>query len=291
MKPTPFIKWVGGKRQLLKEILPRIPHDCTTYIEPFIGGGAVMWNINTQQYSKIIINDYNSELVNCYRVIQQSPEKLIQELDKHINDKQYYLELRNLDRNSDFTQMCSIFRASRFIFLNKTGFNGLYRVNSNNQMNVPYGKNPTATIYEIDNIFACSKHLQNIVILNGSFEHIKEHITDNTFVYLDPPYFPISQTADFTTYTDIGFGYNQQMQLKELCDFIDSKKCKFIQSNSHSPIAFDMYSKYNIVEVYANRAINCDAAGRSKMKEILVINYDTNYDKERYCLDKFSLLF
>lgn len=268
---TPFIKWVGGKRQLMKEIKQYLPKEFNQYFEPFIGGGAVFFELKRENS---FINDYNPELTNLYEVIKTNPKALIRDLKKHINTEEYYYALRALDRNPVvFKSLSKVERASRFIFLNKTGFNGLYRVNSKGQNNVPYGKNPNARIVDEENILACSTALKKTIITTGDFEKIKPHIKKGDLVYLDPPYVPVNATSSFTGYTDQGFKEDMQIRLKEFCDYIDSIGAFFMLSNSYTKFILDLYSEYTIQIVEANRALNCKAAGRGKINEVLVMNY------------------
>ncbi len=267
----PVIKWVGGKRQLIDEIKKNLPKNFNRYFEPFIGGGAVFFALKR---TDSVINDYNPELTNMYEVIRDTPKKLIKELQKHQNNEEYYYKLRALDREpKQYAKLSKVERAGRFIFLNKTGYNGLYRVNKKGQNNVPYGKYKNPAIFEENNILECSKLLQKTTILTGDFENIKEHIKKGDFVYFDPPYVPLNTTSNFTAYTDKGFDDDMQFRLKELCDYIDRIGAYFLLSNSYTDFILDLYKDYNIVTVEANRAVNCKSTGRGKVKEVLVRNY------------------
>lgn len=273
---TPFIKWVGGKRQLMKDIKQYLPKEFNQYFEPFIGGGAVFFELKRENS---FINDYNPELTNLYEVIKTNPKALIRDLKKHINTEEYYYAIRALDRDpAVFKSLSKVERASRFIFLNKTGFNGLYRVNSKGQNNVPYGKNPNAKIVDEENILACSAALKKTIITTGDFEKIKSHLKKGDFVYLDPPYVPVNATSSFTGYTDQGFDEDMQIRLKEFCDYIDSIGAFFMLSNSYTKFILDLYSEYTIQVVEANRALNCKASGRGKINEVLVMNYQIDGD-------------
>jgi len=270
-KARPFIKWVGGKRQLLDVIKKHIPKDFERYFEPFVGGGALFFEI---QKEKSFINDYNPELTNLYEVVKTNPNDLIKDLQKHKNEEDYYYHLRSLDRDpAKYKKLSRVQRASRFIFLNKTGYNGLYRVNKKGYNNVPYGRYKNPTIFDEENILECSKLLQSTIITTGDFENIKEFVKEGDFIYLDPPYVPLNATSNFTAYTDRGFDNDMQFRLKELCDFINSKGANFLQSNSHTDFVLDLYKDYEIVTVEANRSLNCKAEGRGKIREVLVKNY------------------
>lgn len=267
----PVIKWVGGKRQLMTKIKEYMPREYNNYFEPFIGGGAVFFELKKENSH---INDYNPELTNLYEVIKTKPEALIKDLSKHENSSEYYYAMRELDRKPNFKRMSKVKRASRFIYLNKTGFNGLYRVNQKGQNNVPYGRYANPTILDADNIRACSEALQTTTITTGDFENIKAHVKEGDFVYFDPPYAPLSATSNFTAYTDKGFDDDMQFRLKELCDYIDSIGAYFMLSNSYTGFILDLYSDYTIKTVEANRALNCKATGRGKINEVLVMNYE-----------------
>ena len=267
----PVIKWVGGKRQLINDIKTNMPEKYNRYFEPFIGGAALFFELKPEN---AFINDYNHELTNLYEIIKTKPNELIKDLKKHKNNEDYYYSLRKLDREpTKYKRMSKVKKASRFIFLNKTGYNGLYRVNQKGQNNVPYGRYSNPTIFEEDNILECSKYLQSATITTGDFENIKEHIKEGDFVYFDPPYVPLNATSNFTAYTDKGFDDDMQFRLKELCDYIDSIGAYFLLSNSYTEFILDLYKDYQIVTVEANRALNCKASGRGKIKEVLVKNY------------------
>jgi len=272
-KPKPFIKWVGGKRQLLPELLHYLPPHILDYYEPFIGGGALLWTLEPQQLRSITVNDYNAELINVYQMVKDKPQQLLASLAKHRNTETYYYELRALDRQANYNRRSKITRASRFIYLNKTGYNGLYRVNSSGQHNVPFGRYANPAIVDPDTIYACSAFLQHVQLMQGDFDAIQPLLTADAFVYLDPPYAPVSATANFTSYTDQGFDQSMQQRLKEFCDYIDSIGAKFMLSNSAAPLIYELYKDYQIVEVQANRAVNSKASGRGKVTELIVRNY------------------
>ncbi|RXJ56452.1 DNA adenine methylase [Candidatus Marinarcus aquaticus] len=267
----PVIKWVGGKRQLLNELKKYMPEKFNTYFEPFIGGGALFFDLKLE---KSFINDYNSELTNLYEIIKNNPKELIKDLGKHQNNADYYYKIRALDRTpTKYKRLTNIKKASRFIYLNKTGFNGLYRVNKSGQFNVPFGKYKNPNYADFDNIFACSDLLQETTILNGDFEIIKPYICKGDFIYFDPPYVPLNETSSFTEYTDKGFDEDMQFRLKELCDYIHSIGAFFMLSNSYTDYIKDLYNEYELITVQANRALNCKASGRGKINEYIVVNY------------------
>ena len=270
---SPILKWVGGKRQLLSEIIPLIDESCDNYVEPFIGGGAVLFRL---QPKKAIINDYNTELINVYRTVRDDLDSLVALLKKHekYNSSDYYYEVRALDRTPDFDKMSNSEKAARIIYLNKTCYNGLYRVNSLGQFNSPYGKYKNPNIVNEVVLRAISKYLNGneISIRSGDYKDVLNDIEKNSFVYLDPPYMPISSSSSFTGYTEGGFGYDKQVELKEECDKLNSKGVHFLQSNSDCEEIRELYKAYRIKIVKANRAINSDAKKRGQINEVLIYN-------------------
>lgn len=272
---SPILKWVGGKRQLLDEILPLVPK-YTTYVEPFVGGGALFFEL---QPSKALINDFNNELINVYQTIKDNPELLIESLLQHKekNTHDYFYELRELDRNPEvYGKLSNVDKASRVIYLNKTCYNGLYRVNASGQFNSPYGKYKNPNIVNDIVIRAISDYLKKnkITILNGDYKYALENLGKGTFVYLDPPYMPISSSASFTGYTENGFDENMQTELKNECDKLNSKGIKFLQSNSDCKFIRDLYKGYNIKTIKAKRSINSKGDKRGDINELLIFNYD-----------------
>ncbi len=266
----PVIKWVGGKRQLLNELIELLPTKYNRYFEPFIGGGALFFSL---KHENSFISDYNQELTNLYITIRDNLEDLIEELKKHKNEEEYYYKIRALDRDKKkYKRLSNVKKASRFIYLNKTGFNGLYRVNRAGEHNVPYGRYKNPKWLDEENLRECSKLLSNTEIETGDFEIIKNRVQKGDFVYFDPPYVPLNNTS-FTSYTHNGFDSDMQVRLKELCDYIDSIGAYFMLSNSYTDYILDLYKEYDIKTVMANRAVNCKANGRGKIKEVVVINY------------------
>lgn len=276
IKPQPFLKWAGGKRQLLPTMRKYIPAKYTDYYEPFIGAGAVLFDL---QPKKGIINDTNSELINCYQVIRDKPKELLKLCQQHQqnNSKEYYYQLREQDRRDDFPDLSPIKRAARIIYLNKTCFNGLFRVNSNDQFNVPYGKYKNPTIADATVILAISTYLNTaqINILNGDFEQAVTTATKGAFIYFDPPYHPLSDTSSFTGYSSNGFGKEAQIRLKQLCDNLTDRGCQILVSNSAALFIKSLYddARYEVIEVKATRAINTVASKRGRINEVLIRNY------------------
>ena len=271
----PFLKWAGGKRQLLPAIQEYLPAEYNEYYEPFIGAGAVLFSL---QPMKGTINDTNSELINCYRVIKEQPEELLALCQQHQshNSKEYYYKLREQDRQADFKERTSVERAARIIYLNKTCFNGLFRVNSSGQFNVPYGKYKNPVIADPAVIKAISTYLNRaqICILNGDFERAVATANQGAFIYFDPPYHPLSDTSSFTGYSMNGFGEAEQTRLKEVCDELTQRGCKVLVSNSSAPFIKSLYDapQYEIIEVKASRAINVVSSKRGKIDEVLIYN-------------------
>lgn len=268
---TPILKWVGGKRQLLTEIIPLINKKCSTYVEPFLGGGAILFEI---QPNKAIINDLNRELINVYLTVRDFPEELIAELKNHdeYNLENYFYELRSIDRTPEYENMTNIGKAARVIYLNKTCYNGLYRVNSAGQFNSPYGKYKNPNIVNAPTIRAMSKYLKNknIDIHQGDYKDVLRGLGKGTFVYLDPPYMPISSSSSFTGYTENGFSYKQQVELRDECDKLRANRISFLQSNSDCPEIRELYREYDIRIVQAKRRINSKAMCRGEISELLI---------------------
>lgn len=277
----PFLKWAGGKRQLMPEIRKQIPAKFNRYFEPFVGGGAVLFDI---QPKTGLINDANKELANCYKVIKEKPEELLKDIQNHENTEDYFYKLRGLDREAEFNTLTDVQRASRIIFLNKTCFNGLFRVNSRGQFNVPFGNYENPLIVNHIVINAISKYLNdnNIEIINGDFSNAVKTATKGDFVYFDPPYDPVSDTASFTGYNLDKFDRNEQQRLKEVVDDLTRRKCKVLLSNSATDFIKELYEEnYYIIDiVYANRNINSVGTGRGKVSEVLIRNYKV-IDKQK----------
>lgn len=275
----PFLKWAGGKRQLLPVIKEYLPQKFTQYYEPFIGAGAVLFSL---QPKKSVINDTNGELINCYQVIKDHPEKLLELCQQHRenNSKEYFYLLREQDRRNDFKERSPQERAARIIYLNKTCFNGLFRVNSSGQFNVPYGNYSNPVIADPAVIRSVSAYLnqRNVRILQGDFAKAVATARKGAFIYFDPPYHPVSDTSSFTGYSVNGFGEQEQIRLKEVCDKLTERGCQVLVSNSSASLIKELYSdpNYKIVEVKAKRAINAVASRRGRINELLIHNkYDS----------------
>lgn len=278
----PFLKWAGGKRQLLPHIRKYTPRKLNrTYYEPFVGAGAVLFDL---QPSKAKINDANSELINCYAVIKHEVDALIEHAQTHKTDSSdYYYKIRGLDRSPEYAELTPVERASRIIFLNKTCYNGLFRVNSQGQFNVPYGSYKNPTLVDDIIIKAISNYLnQNkITITNLDFEEAVSDAKKGDFVYFDPPYDPVSDTSSFTGYNLDKFGKDEQRRLKNVYAQLTQKGCQVMLSNSATDFIRDLYQEYTVITIPANRSINSVATGRGRIDELLILNYAPTV-QERY---------
>ena len=266
----PIVKWVGGKRQLMFELLKNMPKSYNRYFEPFIGGGALFFALQPQNG---YISDMNEELINLYTVVKDDVYKLIDDLNKHKVSKEYFLKIRNLDRTEKYNSLSDVKKASRFIYLNRTCFNGMYRVNSQGQFNVPFGNYKNPRIVDAENLINCSKLLKNTEICCADFSEILNKVQKGDFVYFDPPYVPLNETSSFTSYTKDGFDLDMQFKLRDVCDELDSMGVMFMLSNSDTKLVNELYSNYEIKKVFASRAINANGNGRGKITEVLVRNY------------------
>ncbi|MFN6465215.1 MAG: DNA adenine methylase [Nostoc sp. DedVER02] len=270
----PFLKWAGGKRQIVPLIENNLPinYNYQTYYEPFIGGGAVLF---TLQPKRAVINDSNTELINCFEVIRDSVDELIENLKTHKNNEDYYYRIRDWDRQESFQNRTPVERASRIIFLNKTCYNGLFRVNSQGQFNVPFGKYKNPNILDLAVLKAVSKYLNEnqITISNLDFQDVLKNAKKGDFVYLDPPYDPVSDTASFTSYSVNRFNKDEQIRLKETFDNLDKRGCKALLSNAYTNFIKDLYKDYEQIKISAIRNINSNAKKRGEVDEILVKNY------------------
>jgi len=276
----PYLKWAGGKRQLLKDIMNNLPKGISnyTYYEPFIGAGALFFEL---QPKKAVINDFNEQLILTYNVIKEDVEKLIVLLKKYQqkNEKEYYYEIRNIDRNSKiFNKLSNVEKAARLIFLNKTCFNGLYRVNSQGLFNVPYGKYKNPAICEEIVLRQISIYLNsnNISISNNDFEHAVSSADKKSFIYFDPPYHSPDKT-NFTGYQANGFSDEEQERLRNVMIKMTNRGVKCLLSNSDTDFIRELYNHnlFEIVSVQAKRAINSDSAGRGSVNEVLIKNWKT----------------
>lgn len=272
----PFIKWVGGKTQLLEQLEKHTPEKFGSYFEPFLGGGALFFALKPE---KAVINDLNSRLINLYRFLRNDIDKLVSELKfleskylvlNHEQRKDFYYKMRDIYNS---TQDESIRQSAILLFLNKTCFNGIYRENSKGEFNVPFGKNNMKSLFDIEQLREASLSLQSATILNGSYQESLLNVQAGDFVYLDPPYFPLSATSSFTKYTGDDFGYNAQLELRDTFIKLHNQGCYVMLSNSDAKEVRELYKDFKQYEVLANRALNCKANGRGKIKELIITSY------------------
>ena len=344
MKATPFVKWVGGKSQLAGIIQGRLPTKINRYYEPFVGGGAIFFNLqdaglieshesflsdinlnlldtyitvrddvgtlitrleqlkkqidtNFNMLRNMLIRDYKNELINEYKAYLKKQKNLIQaklgsppnpafvqklsDLQDEFNEtnllffsrKMIFDELKNADRSPDFKIWSALDRATRFIFLNKTGFNGVYRENSKGHFNTPFGDQKNPNICDKNNSIKCNEALQGVSIDNRFYCEIENDLQEGDFVYFDPPYVPLSSTSNFTGYTANSFDMDEQGRLRDMCIRLDKKGIKFMQSNSNAKSVKEFYEDFTIEEVDATRLINSDASSRGNVKEVIITNY------------------
>jgi DNA adenine methylase len=266
----PFLKWVGGKRQLLGELLPRLPSKFNRYFEPFVGGGALFF---AAQPARAFLSDTNAELINAYTVVREAPDLLIRDLKRHVYERDYFYDLRGADRKVGFSRWSAVRRASRLIYLNRTCFNGLYRVSSQGFFNAPFGRYVNPRIVDAENLRACSQALNGVSIDLRDFTETCAMARRGDFVYLDPPYIPLSRTAAFTSYGKLGFDISMQASLAGICRMLDRRGVKFMLSNSSAPEVFDLYRGFKIDLVDATRALNSNPSRRGAIKEVVVTNY------------------
>ena len=275
----PILKWAGGKRQLLSIINPLIPGFSGRYYEPFVGGGAVVFSL---QPSKAMLNDFNSEIIRLYKVVKDKPEELVDllrepELNSRKRGGEYYYLVRNLDREEkSYGLLTDEERAARTLFLNRTCYNGLYRVNKKGQFNTPVGryKNPEICCETAIDQMSVYFRTNDITFTVGDYGKAIENAQKNDFVYLDPPYYPISRTASFTDYTMDGFGKSDQERLHEDCEKLNKKGVRFLQSNSDCELIRDLYKGYIIKPVPVKRSINAIGTKRNGAIEVLIANYE-----------------
>lgn len=270
---APVVKWVGGKRQLLSEIEPLFPKRYTTYCEPFVGGGAVLFS---KQPRHAVINDLNKDLITTYLVIRDDVRTLIELLKQYENTADYFYKVRDLDRDKEqYSQLSSVEKAARLLYLNKTCYNGLFRVNSSGEFNSPFGNYKNPNIVNEPVLLAVNKYFCNndIAFYSEDFASTLKRIKRGAFVYLDPPYDPVSDTSSFTGYNKGGFDRKEQIRLKNCCDELSANGIKFMLSNSSTDFIKELYNNYNITTVNANRAINSNGQKRGKVEEVIIRNY------------------
>ena len=311
-KAKPFIKWVGGKGQLIGQLEALLPADFgrrrnVTYIEPFVGGGAMLFHM-LQAYENIkhaVINDINPDLTACYKTVRDQPHELIRSLAAIQDDyyavtdedakKEYYLSVRERfnSKSSDPVENTTL-----FFFLNRTCFNGLYRVNKSGKFNVPFGRYTRPLICDAETILADSEILQRTDILTGDFEQTLLHVHGDAFFYFDPPYRPLSSTSSFNDYAKEAFGDAEQIRLKQFCDRLNDANIPFMLSNSDclgkdgtDRFFDDLFTDYQMDRVWATRNVNANASKRGKLTEILVRNYalPKEHDRTLQTIDQLKL--
>jgi len=262
--PRPFLKWVGGKRQLIPSLVRRLPRRLDVYHEPFIGGGALFFHLRPQT---AVLADANLRLVRTYRAVRDQVDGIIELLSGYPYEKGFYLETRarDIDRASDVEV------AAWFIYLNRTGFNGLYRVNRRNKFNVPFGRYKRPVICDEQNLRACSEALRGAAIVHQDFSCVVDQARPGDFAYFDPPYVPISATSSFTSYNHTGFDIDDQVRLRDMASRLKRRGVNVLLSNSSAPVVYDLYRDgFELEEVLARRAINRDPRKRGKIPELLI---------------------
>ena len=271
---APVVKWVGGKRQLLDTFKPLLPKRITTYCEPFLGGGALLFSLQPQ---KAFVNDINSDLIQVYTTIKDDVENLIAALSEYRNESDFFYYVRDWDRDKErYAKLTGVEKAARLKYLNKTCYNGLYRVNNAGEFNSPFGNYRNPNIINAPVLRAVSTYFNSadIHFTSVDYEEVLKKIPKGTFVYLDPPYDPVSETSAFTGYSKGGFSRDEQIRLRRCCDDLNARKIKFMLSNSSTDFIREQYAAYNITTVQAKRAINSVASGRGDVDEVVVRNYE-----------------
>ena len=264
--PRPFLKWAGGKRQLLPELLTRRPETVRRYFEPFVGGAALFFELAP---ASSCLSDVNGELVDCYLAIRDHVDAVIAALKQHRYDKDYFYQIRSLVPST----LTLPERAARTIFLNRTGFNGLYRVNNRGQFNVPFGRYTNPTICDTRNLRACSLVLKSAHLAVEDFEQAVSGAGRGDFVYFDPPYVPVSHTSHFTSYTPGGFGWDEQRRLASVFAKLAARGVQVMLSNSDVPAVRQLYAGFRIDAVQARRNISCKGRRRGQVGEVVVCSY------------------
>jgi len=265
-KPRPIVKWAGGKTRLLDDLSARMPDTFGRYFEPFFGGGAVFFNLEPEQAT---LSDINGELVLLYRCVRDDLESLIVELQRHPYEKDHYYWMRSLDPET----LSSIQRAARTLYLNRTCFNGLYRVNRRGQFNVPMGRYSNPKICDPDKLGRAAEALADTDLEHAGFEEMMKRPVAGDLVYFDPPYQPLSKTANFTSYTAGAFGEDDQARLAATFADLTKRGVRCLLSNSDTPLIQELYASYQVDIVLAPRVISRKASGRRPVREVIVRNY------------------
>ena len=280
IKGKPFVKWAGGKRQIINKLKRYVPDEFDTYYEPFIGGGALLFELSPR---RAVINDSNEELMNVYSVLcdEEKFKKMCNVLNHYEKEhcEEFYYDIRNKDRNKNaYKRLSDYTRAARTIYLNKACFNGLYRVNSKNEFNFPFGKKERVNTYDGGNLITVSNYLtmNDVEILSVDFEQSVKNAKKGDFIYFDPPY--DSETSTFNSYTEDGFGKDEQIRLAKVFKELDSRGCYVMLSNHNTSLINDLYKNFNIHVIEAKRNINSNGKKRGKVKEVIITNF-VNSDK------------
>lgn len=269
-RPTPFLKWAGGKSQLLTTFDRFFPETFQNYFEPFLGGGAVFFHLyGTRPQFNAFLSDGNQELINAYQVVRDQVDALCRSLSKHKNESDYFYSVRA----QDVAKLSRVERASRLIYLNKTCFNGLYRVNSKGHFNVPFGSYKNPRLCDEANLHAVAAALSTAHLDCATFESVLQRAKRGDFVYFDPPYQPLSTTSNFTGYTKSSFTEEDQQRLADLASQLKAKGCFVMLSNSDNEFIRKIYRRFNVHTVLATRAINCRADRRGKISELVITSY------------------
>ena len=279
-QPQPFLKWAGGKRAVLSEISPLVPQFTGRYIEPFVGAGAVLFSFDASVPK--VLNDFNDDLIEVYNVIRDDLPSLVKELKRHENTQEHFLAVRALDREPNFKKLSATVRAARFIYLNKTCFNGLYRVNQSGHFNVPFGKQSKPDFIAEENLNAVSRFLSTAArdgnrpqFFSGDYKMTTASASTGDFVYLDPPYDPISRSASFVSYQKRGFNRQDQEELRDETLRLTNLGVPILLSNSDTDFVRALYQDeavFQVKSIQVNRAIGASAASRGKIGEVLVTN-------------------
>ena len=273
---TPFMKWAGGKRRLARELLAHIaqlPASYGTYFEPMVGAGALFFALRPKAAE---LSDINPEIVNVFNVLRDQPGALVAYLRYHHQQKhsrKHYYRVRDADRDSGFWTWSPLERAARLLYLNKTCFNGLYRVNSRGEFNVPMGRYTNPRIVDEEQLYAAAHMLQGVPIAERSFESVLERAQKGDLVYFDPPYFPLNKTSSFTTYSSSGFELTDHVRLRDVCSELTKRGVYVMVSNSAADVVRELYADFSIHPVLAARAINSKASKRGKIEELIIRNY------------------
>lgn len=278
VEAQPFLKWAGGKGQLLSQFEPLFPSSINSYIEPFLGGGAVFFHLKARlPEMRVVLRDNNAELINCYRVVRDDCQDLMRRLDEHLKNfradgERYFYLIRSQHALAEPGE-----RAARMIFLNKTCYNGLWRVNGRGQFNVPIGsyRPDKVNLYDKHNLLAASRELKGADLGVEDFRETLRSAGPGDFVYIDPPYYPVSPTSSFTSYTKEDFGQAEQEELSALFAEASRRGVRVMLSNSDTPFIRKLYKDFPTHTVNARRAVNCDGARRGRIPEVVVVNYET----------------